>query len=595
MGVTVRVPAGGRAVVVRPEGEALVELARHPAGVFEGEVLGAELPLRYELEVSYPGRLELHPARPVRLPADARRPRPAPRRRGSPRGALPAAWCARPRARGSHRDRLRGLGAQRPRRERRGRLQLLDGRLHVMRSLGSSGIWELFVPTVEPGAHYKFEIRGADGELHLKADLPACHGRGAALDRLDRPPPKYARADGAWLTERRASDPQLQPISVYEVPRLAAAQPAGGRQVLTYLELADELAAYVTDLGFTHIELLPVMAHPFKGSVGLPGHLLLRPNAAVRRPRRLRRVRRPHARPRHRRAAGLGAGALPARRLGAGAFDGTALFEHADPRRGAHRLGHADLQLRPPRGAQLPALERAVLGPRVPRRRHPHDVASMLYLDYSREGGEWIPNEFGGREDLDAVTFLKELNEASHAREPGVISAAEESTAYLRLQAGPTWAAWAGLQVEHGLDARHAGLLPAGPGPPALPPPRADLRLMYAFSENFILLLSHDDVVHGKGSLLQKMPATAGSSWPTCACCTATCGRTRKKPCSWAASWPRTASGATSARWTGTCRRGPRGRAASRARPQPRLPRHPRAVDNDRLSPHAERNVVAFA
>ena len=515
-GVTVRAfrPAAER-VVVRAEGEAPVELTRrHPAGVFEGEVPGAELPLRYELEVSYPdgssytlhdpyafpptlGDLDLHLAGEGRHEELYQRLGAHVRELEGVTGTAFAVWAPS----------ARGVSVV-------GDFNSWDGRLHVMRSLGSSGIWELFVPAVEPGAHYKFEIRGADGELHLKADPFAFRAEVPPLTASIVHRPGHAWADGAWLTERRASDPQLQPISVYEV-HLGSwrRSPLEGDRVLTYLELADELAAYVTDLGFTHIELLPVMAHPFSGSWGYQVTSYFAPTPLFGSPDDFAAfVDRMH---------GHGIGVLldwvpahfPRDAWALARFDGTALFEHADPRRGAHpdwgtlifNFGRHEVRNFLLSSALYWAREYHADGIRVDA------VASMLYLDYSREGGEWIPNEFGGREDLDAVTFLKELNEALHAREPGVISAAEESTAWPGVSK-PTYVGGLGFGFKWNMGWMHdtLGYFQQDPVHRRYHHHELTFSLMYAFSENFILPLSHDEVVHGKGSLLQKMP---GDRW----------------------------------------------------------------------------------
>ena len=286
-----------------------------------------------------------------------------------------------------------------------------DGRLHPMRSLGASGIWELFVPGVGEGAIYKFEIRTQDGRLRLKSDPLAFHTEvppaNASVVCEDKHVWRRRRLDRA---PRRRPTRCAAPISIYEV-HLGSwrRNPLEENRPLTYRELADELADYVSDLGFTHVELLPVMEHPFSRLVGLPGHRLLRADLPLRHARRLPRPRRPPPPARHRRDPRLGAGALPARRLRA-----RPLRRHAPlrarrpaPRR-APRLGHARLQLGRTEvrnfllaNALYWLREYHVDGLRVDA------VASMLYLDYSRKPGEWVPNAFGGRENLDAVAFLR--------------------------------------------------------------------------------------------------------------------------------------------------------------------------------------------
>ena len=291
--------------------------------------------------------------------------------------------------------------------------------------------------------------------------------------------PEHVWRDAEWMEQRHKSTPLEEPMSVYEVHlgswRL---NPLEDNRSLTYLELADELAAYAKDMGFTHLELLPVMHHPFSGSWGYQVTGYYAPSPRFGSPDDFREfVDRLH---------GHGLGVIldwvpahfPRDEFALARFDGTALYEHADPRRGAHpdwgtlvfNYGRHEVRNFLVANALFWMREYHVDGIRVDA------VASMLYLDYSREPGEWVPNEFGGREDLDAVSFLKELNEVLFAREPGVISAAEESTAWPGvsrpdLPRRPRLR----LQVEHGLDARHARVLPAGPDLPPLPPPRADV------------------------------------------------------------------------------------------------------------------------
>ena len=304
-------------------------------------------------------------------------------------------------------------------------------------------------------------------------------------------------------------------MSVYEV-HLGSwrRNPLEGNRSLTYLELADELADYVNEMGFTHVELLPVMAHPFSGSWGYQVTSYFAPTPAFGSPDDLRAfVDRLHQH-------GIGVildwvpahfprdewAPRPLRRHGA------VRARRPAPRR-APRLGHARLQLRAQRGPQLPALERAVLvldeyhadGLRVDA------VASMLYLDYSREAGEWVPNEFGGREDLEAVAFLKELNEVLHGREPGVISAAEESTAWPGVSR-PVYLGGLGFGFKWNMGWMHdtLGYFQQDPVYRRYHHHELTFSLVYAFSENFMLPLSHDEVVHGKGSLLAKMP---GDDW----------------------------------------------------------------------------------
>jgi 1,4-alpha-glucan branching enzyme len=515
-GVVVRAfrPAAAR-VVAHVDGGEDVELAQtHPAGLFEGAVSGASLPLRYELEVEY-GPGETYTLR-------------------DPYAFLPTLgeidlYLA---GEGRHEDLYEKLGAH----VREidgvtgvafavwapsarsvsvvGDFNSWDGRLHPMRSLGASGIWELFVPGVPDGARYKFELRSQDGDLLLRADPFAFEAelppKTASVVHRSR----HAWADDAWLAARERSDPQRAPMSIYEVHlgswRL---NPLEGNRPLTYLELADELAAYVTDLGFTHIELLPVMAHPFSGSWGYQVTSYFAPTPTFGTPDQYRAfVDRLHQ-------AGVGVlldwvpAHFPRDEWALANFDGTALFEHADPRRGAHpdwgtlifNFGRHEVRNFLLSSALYWLREHHADGLRVDA------VASMLYLDYSRKEGEWVPNEFGGREDLDAVSFLKELNEVVYARQPGIVSAAEESTAWPGVSR-PTYLGGLGFGFKWNMGWMHdtLGYFQHDPVYRRYHHHELTFSLMYAFSENFILPLSHDEVVHGKGSLIGKMP---GDRW----------------------------------------------------------------------------------
>jgi len=389
-----------------------------------------------------------------------------------------------------------------------------DGRLHPMRSLGASGVWELFMPGVDSGSHYKYEIRTQDGRLRLKADPVAFWA--------EKPPGNASRvfrsqhdwADGEWLARRSETDPLRAPMSIYEV-HLGSwrRNPVEDNRPLTYLELADELADYVSDLGFTHVELLPVMEHPFSGSWGYQVSGYFAPTSRFGTPDDFRTfVERMHER-------GIGVildwvpAHFPRDDWALALFDGTHLYEHADPRRGAHpdwgtlvfNLGRREVRNFLLSNALYWSREHHADGIRVDA------VASMLYLDYSRKAGEWIPNEFGGREDLDSVSFLKELNETLFARVPGVVSAAEESTAWPGVSR-PTYLGGLGFGFKWNMGWMHDTLVYFQKDPVyrSFHHHTLTFSLLYAFSENFILPLSHDEVVHGKRSLLDKMP---GDRW----------------------------------------------------------------------------------
>ncbi len=389
-----------------------------------------------------------------------------------------------------------------------------DGRLHPMRSMGSSGIWELFVPGVEEGQRYKFEILTQAGDLRMKADPLAFEAEvppetSSVVNRST-----HEWADAQWLEERARTEPQSAPMSIYEVHlgswRL---NPLEGNRSLTYSELADELAAYAQDMGFTHLELLPVMAHPFAGSWGYQVTSYFAPTPRFGSPDELREfVDRLH---------GHGLGVIldwvpahfPKDDWALRRFDGTALYEHEDPRRGEHpdwgtlvfNFARNEVRNFLLANALYWLREYHADGLRVDA------VASMLYLDYSREEGQWVPNEFGGREDLDAVAFLKELNEVVHARVPGVISAAEESTAWPGVSR-PTYVGGLGFGLKWNMGWMHDTLayFQQDPVYRRFHHHQLTFSLMYAFSEHFVLPLSHDEVVHGKGSLVSKMP---GDKW----------------------------------------------------------------------------------
>ncbi|HUZ29584.1 MAG TPA: 1,4-alpha-glucan branching protein GlgB, partial [Solirubrobacteraceae bacterium] len=320
--------------------------------------------------------------------------------------------------------------------------------------------------------------------------------------------------DAQWLARRADQQPLEQPVSIYEVHlgswRL---NPLEGNRALTYTELADELCAYVKDMGFTHIELLPVMAHPFSGSWGYQVTSYFAPTPRYGSPDELRRfVERMHSN-------GIGVildwvpAHFPRDEFALARFDGTALYEHADPRRGAHpdwgtlvfNFGRHEVRNFLISNALFWLREYHVDGIRVDA------VASMLYLDYSRREGEWVPNQFGGREDLDAVAFLKELNEVMYGREPGIVSAAEESTAWPGVSR-PTYLGGLGFGFKWNMGWMHdtLGYFQQDPIYRRYRHHELTFSLMYAFSENFILPLSHDEVVHGKGSLYSKMP---GDRW----------------------------------------------------------------------------------
>jgi 1,4-alpha-glucan branching enzyme len=383
-----------------------------------------------------------------------------------------------------------------------------------MRSLGSSGVWELFLPGVGVGAKYKYEILTQDGEIRLKADPVAFATEVPPKTASVVCHPEHEWADAEWLESRRHAKPLEGPMSIYEVHigswRL---NPLEDNRSLTYLELADELSAYAKDMGFTHIELLPVMAHPFTGSWGYQVTGYFAPSPRFGSPDDFREfVDRLHAN-------GVGVildwvpAHFPRDDFALARFDGTALYEHADPRRGAHpdwgtlvfNYGRHEVRNFLVANALFWLREYHADGIRVDA------VASMLYLDYSRNEGEWVPNQYGGNEDLEAVGFLKEFNEVVHGREPGIVSAAEESTAWPGVSR-PTYLGGLGFGFKWNMGWMHDTLAYFQHDPIYRRWHHHELTfsLVYAFTENFILPLSHDEVVHGKGSLLNKMP---GDRW----------------------------------------------------------------------------------
>ncbi len=499
------------------DGEPPVDLEQiHPGGLFEGVVEGAELPLRYRLEVDYGSAGTFTIEDPYRFSPTI--------------GELDLHLIGE----GRHREIYEKLGAHVHEQDGItgvafavwapaaravsvvGDFNSWDGRLHVMRTLGSSGVWELFIPDVPVGSRYKYEIIGGDGELRLKADPYAFETEMPPLTAsvVSAASHHWSKDDSAWLDRRHAAEPLSEAVSIYEVHlgswRLNSLE---DNRSLNYLELADELSSYVKDMGFTHVELLPVMAHPFSGSWGYQVTGYYAPTPRYGTPDDFRTfVDRMHAN-----GIGLILDWVPAHfprdDFALARFDGTALYEHADPRRGAHpdwgtlvfNFGRHEVRNFLIANALYWLREYHVDGIRVDA------VASMLYLDYSRREGEWVPNEFGGREDLDAVAFLKQLNEILYGDQAGIISAAEESTAWPGVSR-PTYVGGLGFGFKWNMGWMHDTLAYFSQDPIYRRYHHHELTfsLMYAFSENFILPLSHDEVVHGKGSLINKMP---GDKW----------------------------------------------------------------------------------
>ncbi|MCL2781836.1 MAG: 1,4-alpha-glucan branching protein GlgB, partial [Actinomycetia bacterium] len=381
------------------------------------------------------------------------------------------------------------------------------GRMYPMRSLGSSGVWEIFVPGVGDGAKYKFRILGRDSVWREKADPMAF--------ATEEPPAtasvvftsRHHWADAEWLTRRAAIPWQASPMSIYEVHL------GSWRAGRSYRQLADELADYLTQTGFTHVELLPVAEHPFGGSWGYQVTSYYAPTARFGSPDDFRYlVDRLHR-------AGIGViidwvpAHFPKDEWALARFDGTPLYEHADPRRGEQPdwgtfvfdFGRREVRNFLVANALFWLEEFHIDGLRVDA------VASMLYLDYSRSEGDWAPNEYGGRENLDAVAFLQEVNATCYRRAPGIVTIAEESTAWPGVTR-PTHLGGLGFGFKWNMGWMHDTLayLEHEPIHRQYHHNEMTFSMMYAYTENFVLPLSHDEVVHGKRSLLEKIP---GDDW----------------------------------------------------------------------------------
>ena len=386
-----------------------------------------------------------------------------------------------------------------------------DGRCHPMDVRGDSGIWELFVPGVGVGALYKFEIRNRDsGEILLRADPFAREAEKPAESASRVAASAYVWDDAAWLKDR--PDWRHAPMSVYEVHAGSWRRHADGR-FYSYRELAESLVPYVQELGFTHLELMPVTEHPFDASWGYQTTGYFAPTARFGAPDDFRYlIDRCHQ-------AGLGVildwvpGHFPRDEHALVRFDGTALYEHADPRRGLHpdwgtlvfNFGRDEVRSFLVSSAVYWLEEFHLDGLRVDA------VASMLYLDYGRKAGEWLPNVHGGKENLEAVAFLQALNAATHGECPGSFTVAEESTAWPSVTR-PDWLGGLGFSMKWNMGWMHDTLayLHEDPIHRRYHHERLTFGLLYAFSENFVLPFSHDEVVHGKGSLAARMP---GDSW----------------------------------------------------------------------------------
>ncbi len=389
-----------------------------------------------------------------------------------------------------------------------------DGRLHMMRTLGSSGVWEIFVPEVGEGTKYKFEIRTRDGDLLLKSDPFAT--------LMEVPPatasvvcqPRYEFRDREYMEARANRDILKTPVSIYEV-HLGSwrRRPDENYRSLNYRELASELGDYVADMGFTHIELMPVMEHPFGGSWGYQVSGYFAPTARYGTPDDFRYF----VDEMHQRGIGVILDWVPAHfptdEFSLGRFDGTALFEHLDPRKGYHpewntyifNYGRSEVRSFLIASALYWLGECHVDGLRVDA------VASMIYLDYARREGEWVPNQYGGKENIEAIDFIRMLNEQAYGQNPGAVMVAEESTAWPAVSR-PTFVGGLGFGLKWDMGWMHDTLEYFTLDPVHRKYHHRDLTfgMLYAWSENFVLPISHDEVVHGKRALLSKMP---GDRW----------------------------------------------------------------------------------
>jgi 1,4-alpha-glucan branching enzyme len=388
-----------------------------------------------------------------------------------------------------------------------------DGRAHPMRVRGGTGVWELFIPGIGQGGFYKYEIRDRATNIHVKIDpyAQAFQERPQTAGFIC-PESRFRWADQDWLAARAESDWQHRPFSVYEV-HLGSWQRGADGEFLNYRVLAEQLADYVTELGFTHIELLPITEHPLDASWGYQCTGYFAPSARFGSPDDFRFF----VDYLHRRGIGVLLDWVPAHfpkdAYALARFDGTALYEHADPRMGEHKdwgtlifnFGRNEVKNFLLSSALYWLDEFHLDGLRVDA------VASMLYLDYSRNAGEWIPNKYGGNENLEAVDFIRQLNTVTHEQHPGTLMIAEESTAWPAVSR-PTYLGGLGFSMKWNMGWMH-DTLSYMQKDPIYRHYHHDLLtfgLLYAFTENFVLPFSHDEVVHGKKSMLDKMP---GDAW----------------------------------------------------------------------------------
>jgi 1,4-alpha-glucan branching enzyme len=413
--------------------------------------------------------------------------------------------------------------------------------------LGASGVWELFVPGIEPGALYKFEMLTREGAIRLKTDPFAAKmeqaPRTAAIVQLED---SYSWSDAAWIDARRAADPARAPMSIYEVHLGSWARVAEeANRSMSYREIAPRLVEHVERLGFTHVELLPVMEHPFYGSWGYQVSGYYAPTSRYGTPDDFRFL----VDLLHQHHIGVLLDWVPAHfpkdDYALRRFDGTALFEHEDPRLGEHpdwgtlifNYGRNEVRNFLIANALYWIDEFHIDGLRVDA------VASMLYLDYSRKAGEWVTNQHGGRENLEAISFLKQFNQTLLTESPGTITIAEESTAWPGVTK-PVSDGGLGFTFKWNMGWMHDTLeyFALDPIHRRFHHDKLTFAMLYEYSERFIMPLSHDEVVHLKDRCCVRCPATIGRSSPICVFSSRTCSHAPGKSC---CSWG----------WNSRCRR----------------------------------------
>ena len=388
-----------------------------------------------------------------------------------------------------------------------------DGRAHQMRSLGSSGVWEIFLPGVGEGAHYKYELLDHNGHIRLKTDpygfFFEVAPKNAAIVWDNR---KFHWTDGAWLKRRREQDPLRTPVSIYEL-HIGSWRKKTKAESFGYRELAAPLIAYLKQMGFTHVEFMPLAEHAYYPSWGYQITGFYAATSRYGSPEDLQFL----INELHHAGVGVLVDWVPAHfprdDWALARFDGTALYEHEDPRKGAHQdwgtlifnYGRHEVVNFLIANALFWCERFHIDGLRVDA------VASMLYLDYSRKAGEWIPNKYGGRENLEAIDFLRQFNHLVHTEFPGVMTIAEESTAWPQVTR-PPYVGGLGFSFKWNMGWMHDTLEYFKRPPIHRKYHQNDLTfaMIYHHHENFILPLSHDEVVHGKGSLLGRMP---GDDW----------------------------------------------------------------------------------